>query len=113
MDALRIEAVGGLVEDEHPRVTEQRRCETEPLAHPEREPLHPPIGGVTEADLLEDLGDPALRKAGGDGQDAQVISCPTPGVEAGGLQDRADVVERRRRARRRGDRRSLPSPRWA
>ena len=35
-DALRVEAVGGLVEHEHPRVAEQRRRQAEPLAHAER-----------------------------------------------------------------------------
>ena len=41
-DSLRVEAVGGLVEDEHLGIAEQRRCEAEALAHPERVALHAP-----------------------------------------------------------------------
>ena len=35
-DPLRVEAVGGLVEDQDPRVAEQGGREAEPLAHAER-----------------------------------------------------------------------------
>ena len=45
-DALRVEAVGRLVEDQHLRVAEQRRGEPEPLAHPSRVAAHAAVGGV-------------------------------------------------------------------
>ena len=40
VDALRVEAVRRLVEDQHPRRAQQRRREPEPLTHAERVRLH-------------------------------------------------------------------------
>ena len=48
-DALRIEAVGGLVEDQHLRVAEQRGGEPEPLAHAERVLAGAPARGARRA----------------------------------------------------------------
>jgi hypothetical protein len=41
--AFGVEAVGGLVEDEDPRVGQQRQGQAEPLAHAQREPAHAPV----------------------------------------------------------------------
>ena len=56
-DALRVEAVGGLVEDQHARVAEQRRGEPEALAHAERVLARPAVGGVVELDEPQHLVD--------------------------------------------------------
>ena len=43
-DAGRVEAVGGLVEDQHAGVADQRGGDAEPLAHPERVVADPAVG---------------------------------------------------------------------
>ena len=48
-DALRVQAVGRLVEHEHARVAEQRRRQAEPLAHAERVAAGAPVGRVARA----------------------------------------------------------------
>ena len=48
--ALRVEAVGGLVEDQQLRVAEQRRREPQPLAHAQRVALDAPRARVVELD---------------------------------------------------------------
>ena len=49
-DALRVEAVDRLVEQQHRRVAEQRAGDAEPLPHAEREAAGPPAGHGGEAD---------------------------------------------------------------
>ena len=48
-DALRVEAVDRLVEDQGLRVAEQRRGDAEPLAHAEREAARPLAGHLAQA----------------------------------------------------------------
>ena len=48
-DALRVQAVGGLVEDQHPRIAEQRGRQAEPLAHAERVAARAPVGRAESA----------------------------------------------------------------
>ena len=52
-DALRVQAVGGLVEHQHLRVADQRGREAEPLAHAQRVAARAPVGRVRERDELE------------------------------------------------------------
>jgi len=59
VDALRIEAVGGFVQDQHRRVAKQRGCQREPLPHAQREAAHPPIRRPGEGHLGEYLVHPA------------------------------------------------------
>ena len=59
--ALGVEAVGGLVEDQHLRVAEQGARQAEPLAHAEREALDAPVADVAEPDQLQHLVDARLR----------------------------------------------------
>ena len=54
-DAGRIQAVGRLVKDEHPRVAQQRRGQREALAHAERERARAAVGRLAQADELEHL----------------------------------------------------------
>ena len=59
-DAGRVEAVGGLVEDQHRRVAEQGVGDAEPLPHAERVVAHPALGlGRRQRDQREHLVDPA------------------------------------------------------
>ena len=109
-DALGVEAVDRLVEEQHLGVAEQRGGDAEPLAHAEREALGALPGHVLEADDAEHLVHPAGRDAGQLGQAQQVV--------AGAAGRRARPW--RRGARRpggarsaacgRGSRRSSPGP---
>ena len=59
VDALRVQPVRRLVEDQQPRSAHQGGGQPEPLAHAQRVgPGRPPVGGV-EAHLVEHLGDPS------------------------------------------------------
>jgi hypothetical protein len=55
VDAVRIEPVGRLVQDQRPRVAEQRLRETEPLGHAEGDALRPLARHLRQADELQDL----------------------------------------------------------
>ena len=83
----RIEAVGGLVEDQHLRVSEQRGRDGQPLAHAHRVPLHAPVGRAAgEVHLLRaphrpaPAGDRPRRPAhaGGCGRCGRDGSSPPP-----------------------------------
>ncbi|CAL2066229.1 hypothetical protein GPN2_13955 [Streptomyces murinus] len=56
--ARRVEAVGGLVQDEQPGPGEQGGGEPEPLPHAEREAAHPVVGDLAQTDLGEHFPDP-------------------------------------------------------
>ena len=113
-DAVRVEAVERLVEDEDRRVPDEGRGQGEPLAHPEREAADPPIGRVPETEALEELLGRRCRHAGLHRGEADVVAGGPVGVEAL-VEDRpddagrvrqvgvADAVDRRRPARRVGE----------
>jgi hypothetical protein len=71
-DAFGVEPVRWLIEDEDPRVADQRAREAEPLAHSEREPAGTPVGGAVEFDEPEELVDAGRRDAGFGGEHAQM-----------------------------------------
>jgi hypothetical protein len=56
-DALGVEAVGWLVEDQDLGFAQQCRSEAEALAHPEGELAHPSVRRAREIDQVEDLVD--------------------------------------------------------
>ena len=93
-DAVEVEAVDRLVEQEHLRVAEQRGGDAEPLPHAERVPLDPTAGGAGEADLLEHLVDAADADAVGPGGDAQVVAAPAAGVHGARVEQGADLAQR-------------------
>ena len=64
-DALGVEAVGGLVEHQQPRLLQQRRRQSEPLPHAEGVAADPPVGGPAQPDLVERLADPGAAPAPG------------------------------------------------
>ena len=53
LDARRIEAVGGLVQDQELGILEQRLGQPEPLAHPERVGLHEVVGPLGQPHPVE------------------------------------------------------------
>ena len=93
-DALGVEAVGRLVEDQDLGIAQQRGGEPEALAHPEGELAHPPAGGAGEIDEVEDFVDPIGGHLPGQRLDPQVVAGRAARVGAGGFQHRADPVER-------------------
>src|SRR5271165_4500538 len=80
-DALRVQPVQRLVEDQGARVAEERAGEAEPLAHAERVAADPPPGGVGEADDAEDFSYPAGRNPRRRGDDPQVLGGGAARVE--------------------------------
>jgi hypothetical protein len=77
----RGEAVGGLVEDQHLRVSEERGGDTEPLAHAEGVVAHPALGlGGGQAHELEHLVDPRSGQAHGGGSDREDLAAGPAGV---------------------------------
>ena len=78
-DPLRVEPVRGLVEDEHLRVAEQRRCETEALTHSEGVALHAAPARLPEIDERQHLVDPGPRDAPRQGEHSEVVSSRPPG----------------------------------
>ena len=91
--ALGVEAVGGLVEDQHLGVAEQRLRDAEALAHAERVVAHPAVGLVVgEADQLEHLLDAALGQAHGALHQGEDLAAGAAGVLGGGVEQDADVA---------------------
>ena len=94
-DAVGVEAVDRLVEDDHGRVAEQRRRRC-PAAVPCRGRTPPARRRATvgQADQLEDLVDPRRRDAVGPGQRQQVVAGGAALVDGPGLEQRADLAQR-------------------
>ena len=92
-DALRIEPVGRLVEDHRVWIAEHHAGQTEPLAHPERVPLDPPLGDVGQTDELQDLLDAPPRDPVRRGEPSQVVARRPAGVHVAGVEQAADLVQ--------------------
>ena len=94
-DALGVEAVGGLVEDQHLRVAEQRVGDAEPLAHAERVVADALLGGrLRETDALEQLVDPRAWHAEDVARRREHLAAGTAGVLRRGVEQHADVAAR-------------------
>src|ERR1035441_6299271 len=89
-DALRVQAVGGLVEHQDLRVAEQGGGQAEPLPHAERVAPRPLPARACQADPLQQLSGPAAGYPGLGGQHSQVVAARAAGVGGGGIQQRAD-----------------------
>ena len=94
LDALGVEAVGRLVEHEHPGIAEQGIGEAEPLPHAEREAADLAARGVGEPDEAEHLVDAGPRDAGGLRVHGEVVGRRATRVEAGCLEHGADRLQR-------------------
>jgi hypothetical protein len=85
-DALGVESVDRLVEQDDPGFAEQCRGDAEPLAHAERERSDPAAGHRDQSDEPEDLVDERLRDGIGLGQAEQVVVGRSPRMHRLGLQ---------------------------
>ena len=72
--AVEVEAVDRLVEEHDPRVAQQCRGDTQPLAHAQRVALDPASRSPVEADLVDDLVDASVTDPVGAGRDPQVVA---------------------------------------
>ena len=93
-DALRVQAVHRLVEQQDVGVAEQRGGDAEPLPHAQGEPAHPVVGHRLEADHLDDV----VHAAPGQGvalrQREQVRVGGAPGMARAGVDEGADPAHR-------------------
>jgi hypothetical protein len=94
VDALGVEAVGRLVEDQHLAVAEQGGGQPQALAHLEGEPADPAPSGAGQPSLLQDLVDPGLGEPGRGGLDPQVVAGRAARVEPAGRQHGPDPAGR-------------------
>ena len=93
--AFRIEAVGGLVEDQDLGVAEQCVGEAQALAHAERVLADTPPGRrLVEADELQQRVDALRRHAHGVGGDGERLAAAAPGVLGGRVEQDADAPAR-------------------
>ena len=93
--AFRIEAVGGLVEDQGLGVAEQCVGEAQALAHAERVLADTPPGRrFVEADELQQRVDALRRHAHGVGGDGERLAAAAPGVLGGRVEKDADAPAR-------------------
>ncbi len=93
-DALRIQSIARLVEDQRMGVAEQCGGDAEALAHTEAELPGLAAGDGLEPDHAENLVDPGQRDAVGRGEHPQVIARGSGRVEWLGLEERPDMAHR-------------------
>ena len=95
VDAGRVQPVGGLVEHQHLRVTEEGVGDAEPLPHPERVVLDPAAGLLRgERHRLQHLVHPRARQVQHGGAEGQHLASGPPGVLGRGVEQHADVTPR-------------------
>ena len=97
-DALGIEAVDRLIEDQDFRVTEQRRSDTEALPHTERERARPAMRRLGQTNHLEHLVDTSSRQRIRVGKPDEVVARAATGMHRARVQQRADLVQRKSKA---------------
>jgi hypothetical protein len=93
-DALGVEAVDRLVEHHRRRVSEQRRRDSEPLAHPERELPGSLLRHVVQPNQVDQLVDSPAADPVGLRQREQVVVGRTAGVDRASLEQGPDLMQR-------------------
>jgi hypothetical protein len=78
---LRIQAVSGLIENEHRRIAQQCGSKAQTLLHAERIPAGMTVRSMTEFHEFEDLVNPFQGRIGGIRQNPEVVSPASSGVE--------------------------------
>jgi hypothetical protein len=93
--ATRVEAVRRLVEQEQPRVPDERRGNTEPLAHALRVAGDPVVRPRPKIDDLEQLVDPRAPAVEVErGEQLKVLAAAQVRIEVGRLDEPGDAVQR-------------------
>ena len=80
-DALRVEAVGWLVENHELRVLDQRGRDGQALLHPHRVGAEAILGSVHQVDLLERRVDAAMGNPGVIGDNLEILATGEIGPE--------------------------------
>jgi hypothetical protein len=93
-DAVGVQPVHRLVEQEHRGVAQHGTGDAQPLEHAQGEPAGASPRGRRQPHELEHLVDPSTGEAVGLGHPEQVVPCPSTRVDRGGIQQRADVEKR-------------------
>ena len=93
-DALGVEPVDRLVEEQHAGVAEQGAGDAEALAHAERELAGPLVGDRGQPDDVEHLVDARRGDVVRLGQPREVVAGGAAGVERLGVEERADLAQR-------------------
>jgi hypothetical protein len=93
-DAFRVEAVGRLVEDQHCGVADQRRRDTQSLAHAQRIGLELPSAGRGEPHQPQHLVGPIRRDPARPADDPQVVAARAAPMRGGALQHRTHPPDR-------------------
>jgi len=94
-DASRVEAVGGLVEDQHVGVADQCGRDAATLAHAQRVVADPAAGlARCQADPVEHLVHAGRRDAHGPLGDGEDLPAGPSGVLGGGIEEYADLAAR-------------------
>ena len=91
LDAVEVEAVDGLVEDQHSRVGQQRRGDAQALAHPQRERAGGLVGHLGQADRCEHLVHASRPDADRGTEGEQVVAGAAAAVDGLGIEQRADL----------------------
>src|SRR5665811_1408191 len=85
-DAFGIESVGGFIEDEDLRIAEQGCRQSQPLAHSERESPGPSPAGLRKTNEVQHFVAPLVGGTHLRGENPQMVSGRTSGMETGGLE---------------------------
>ena len=94
-DAFGVEPVAGFIQDDRGWVADQCPGEAEALLHAERVAAQLLVGGVGHADEIEHLIDATARDAVRGCHPAQVVAAAARRVDEPGIEEQADLVERR------------------
>jgi len=95
MDALGIETVSGLIEEQDARIAQERRGDAKPLTHTQRELTDPLAGHLAETDELHQLIDPSTPNAVRLSKREQVIVGGPAGVHRARFEQRSHLMQRR------------------
>ncbi len=89
-DALGVQSVRGLVQDEHLRLAYERLRDAEPLPHPEGVATHPPVCRVGQPDQVQQVIDAGGGHAGHLCGDLQGRAPGAAAVHRGRVEQRPD-----------------------
>jgi hypothetical protein len=96
-NALRVQAVRGLVEDEHLGIAQERGGEAQALAHPGGVAARAPIRGNAHLDEIEHLVHARRRQSGEGGEGAQMVAPRASRMHSADLEVRSDRARRIRK----------------